>query len=100
MIYTGDYSDSDYPVEAKRHGIEGYVLVNATVDEEGRVTYVQVVEQDPADESYRFAETATRVAKTIRFSNPRHQPTQVRFKVKFDLKDKHGTAPSGGSNGG
>ena len=74
--------------------------MNATVDEEGRVTYVQVVEQAPADESYRFGETATRVARTMRFSNPRRQPTQVKFMVKFELKDKHTPPPTGGSNGG
>ncbi|MEJ0034522.1 MAG: hypothetical protein WDO68_00315 [Gammaproteobacteria bacterium] len=74
-----------------------YVLIaNATIDEEGRVTYVQIVEQEPADESYGFGEAAATYAKTIRFTNPQHQSTQVMFRVKFALADKHGdaTAPS------
>jgi TonB family protein len=81
-------SEGNYPAEAKRSGIEGSVLVNATIDEEGRVTYVQIVDEYPADEEYGFAAAADRVAREIRFSNPRHQTTQVKFRVKFALKDK------------
>lgn len=86
---------ANYPTQAKQHGIEGWALVNATVDEEGHVTYVQVVEISPADESYGFAEAAIGVAKSVRFANPKRQPTQVKFKVKFELAEKHaGDAPN------
>jgi TonB family protein len=81
--------DSNYPVEAKRRGIEGLVTVNASIDENGVVTYVQVVEQDPAVDDYGLADGAIRAAKLVRFSNPTHQPRQVRFRVKFELADKH-----------
>ena len=102
IIDAGAPSDSYYPVEAKRMGVEGYVLVNATIDEEGHVSYVQIVEQGPADESYGFGKAAAEYAKTMRFSNPKRESTQVKFKVKFALADKHGAAaaPSGGGNGG
>ncbi len=90
-------SEDNYPVEAKRRGIEGYVVVNATLDEEGHVTYVQIVNEYPADEEYGFAEAATRMAQSMRFSNPLHQTTQVKFQVKFELKDKHPPADSPGS---
>jgi TonB family protein len=105
MIDTsGAQDESNYPIEAKRHGVEGWAMVNATVDENGRVTYVQITEISPADTSYGFAEAATKVATSIRFDNPRREPRQVKFRVKFDLKDKHvgdppnlgGPRPAGG----
>jgi TonB family protein len=80
-------SEENYPVDAKRKGIEGYVVVNATLDAEVNVTFVQIVSEYPADEEYGFAESAARMAKTMRFSNPKHQTTQVKFKVQFALKD-------------
>jgi TonB family protein len=90
IIDAANASDeSNYPTKAKRHGVEGFVMVNATIDAEGRVTYVQITDLSPADMSWGFADAATQVAKKMKFSNPRHQPTQVKFKVKFDLKDKH-----------
>jgi hypothetical protein len=38
----------------------------------------------------------------VRFENPKRQPRQVKFRVKFDLRDKHGPGepPGGGGNGG
>jgi TonB family protein len=81
--------EDNYPTAAKRRGIEGVVLVNATIDAEGVVTYVQVVEEDPATDDYGFAEAAINTAKQVRFSNPTRQPRQVTFKVKFELTDKH-----------
>ncbi len=90
MVDTSQAQDeSNYPAKAKRHGIEGWAMVNATVDENGHVTYVQITEISPADTSYGFAEAATKVATSIRFNNPKREPTQVKFRVKFDLKDKH-----------
>ena len=79
-------------------------MVNATIDENGRVTYVQITEISPADASYGFAEAATKVAMGLRFDNPKREPRQVKFRVKFDLKDKHvgdppnlgGPRPAGG----
>jgi TonB family protein len=102
ILDSGDHSEANYPVEAKRNGIEGYAIVNATIDEQGRVTYVQIVELSPADASYGFGESAERVARTMRFKNDKGRPTQVKFKVAFQLKDKHGPgAPlDGGGNGG
>jgi TonB family protein len=92
MIDMGQPSDANYPVEAKRLGVEGWAIVNATIDESGNVTYVQILEISPADSSYGFAEAATHLAKTARFSNPTREPRQVKFKVKFALADKHGGA--------
>ena len=82
--------ESNYPTKAKRNGVEGLVLVNATIDAEGVVTYVQVVEQDPATtDDYGLAEAAIKTAKQVRFDNPKRQPTQVKFRVKFELPEKH-----------
>jgi TonB family protein len=102
ILDRGDLSDAGYPVEAKRNGVEGYAIVNATIDEAGRVTDVQIVELSPADTSYGFAESAERVARTMRFRNDKGQSTQVKFKVAFQLKDMHGPgAPlDGGGHGG
>jgi bla regulator protein blaR1 len=87
--------EDNYPAEAKRKGIEGRVVVNATLDEEGRVTFVQIIEEYPADEEYGFAAAAEKVARQIRFSNPKHQTTQVKFQVKFALSDKKQVPPDG-----
>jgi TonB family protein len=81
--------DSNYPIEAKRRGIEGLVTVNASIDENGVVTYVQVLELEPAVDDYGLADGAIRAAKLVRFSNPTHRPQQVKFRVKFELADKH-----------
>lgn len=97
IIDTGEASrnESLYPARAKRWGVEGWAMVNATLDEEGLVTDVQIIEISPADASYGFEEAATKVAMGVRFANPRHQPRQVKFRVKFDLADKHaGAAPN------
>lgn len=94
MVDMGDHSPENYPRHAMRHGVEGWALVNATLDEAGRVTDIQVVEHYPADESYGFAAAATRVASTVRFS-PSDQPgRQVKFKVKFALPELHAGEPS------
>jgi len=90
MIYHGDLSEDDYPRKAKRQGIEGLAIVNATIDADGNITATQVTVTEPATgDSYGFAEASARLAKTVRFSNPRHQPTQVKYKVKFELPEKH-----------
>ena len=95
IINGGDASrnESLYPARAKRWGVEGWAMVNATLDEEGHVTSAQVVEQYPADASYGFAEAATKVAMGVRFANKKGQPTQVKFRVKFALAGKHAMAP-------
>ena len=90
MIHMGDYSENDYPTQAKRRGIEALLLVNATLDADGNVTNAQIIDQTPGTEDYGFAEAAIRTAKTVRFSNPTHQPRQVKFRVKYELADKHG----------
>jgi TonB family protein len=93
IIATGAANyDSLYPARAKRWGVEGWAMVNATLDEEGQVTDVQVIEISPADTSYGFEAAATQVAMGVRFDNPTRQPRQVKFRVKFDLTDKHGGA--------
>ena len=90
MIFRGNYSPDDYPANARRHGIEASAMVNATIDGEGYVTNAQILDKSPAWEEYGFEETATRLAKTVRFSNPGGQTRQVKFRVKFELADKHG----------
>ena len=94
IVNSGDPGNHEslYPARAKRWGVEGWAMVNATIDEEGQVTYVQILETSPADSSYGFEEAATKVAMGVRFNNPTRQPRQVKFRVKFDLKDEHGGA--------
>ena len=38
----------DYPMNARRAGVEGYVVVELTLDAMGRVTHARVVESQPA----------------------------------------------------
>jgi TonB family protein len=90
MTHRGDYTSNDYPTDAMRRGVEALLLVDASIDANGNVTDAQILDQTPGTENYGFAEAAIRTAKTVRFSNPTHQPRQVRFRVKYELADKHG----------
>jgi len=57
-----------YPAEARRRGIEGYVVVRMRVGADGRVTDVVVVDADPPGV---FDESARRAANSYLFSPAR-----------------------------
>jgi TonB family protein len=102
MIYA-PASDDYYPIAAKRLGVEALVLVRSTVDGNGQVIGVEVLDIYPNDVDYGFGEQSELLARAMRFSNPRQQTAQVKFRVKFELRDKHpeqgGPTPDPGSPG-
>jgi TonB family protein len=86
-IDTGATKDIEryYPPEAARVGKETLVTVSVTLDVEGNVVDAVAVDPTLGDKSWGFDEAAERVARTLRFSNPRHAVTQSRVRVKFEL---------------
>jgi TonB family protein len=77
-----------YPIEAKRLGREGIVVISSMIDADGRVLDATVIDEYPTDVDYGFGAAARNVAYTMRFSNPRGEVTRVKFRVKFELSDK------------
>ena len=86
-IDTGTTKDIEryYPLEAARVGKETLVIVSVTLDVEGNVVDAVAVNPTSGDKNWGFDEAAVRVARTLRFTNPRHAPTQSSVRVKFEL---------------
>ena len=74
-----------YPSKAAQVGRETLLVVSVTVDAEGKVLEAKALAPTPSDTQWGFVEAAEQVARTLRFSNPRHAVTQSRVRVKFDL---------------
>jgi TonB family protein len=74
-----------YPPLAKQERVAGSVLLGATLDAEGNVIEVVVLDEQPAEPHYGFGAAALEVARTVRFANPRKAPIRVKFRVKFTL---------------
>jgi len=80
-----------YPVRALQDRVEGYVLLEFTVDEKGRVRDILVLNETPA--SYGFAKAAADAALKFKY-NPKIQDgiavatTGVREKFMFEMEKK------------
>jgi TonB family protein len=74
-----------YPAEADKAGIEGTVIMRATLDETGRLTDARVVSESPPDMG--FGAAASRLVQTFTYANPTGHPAEFAFKVKFDPKE-------------
>jgi TonB family protein len=86
-----DYGDlvqlgERYPEAAKQAGVGGRVTLGVTIDAEGRVLEVTVLDVQPSDPQYGFGETALELARNVRFANPGKAPVKVKFMVKFVLE--------------
>lgn len=75
-----------YPPLAKQERVTGSVMLGATIDAEGRVIEVVVLEEQPAEPQYGFGAAALGIARTVRFANPRNAPMHVKFRVQFKLE--------------
>jgi TonB family protein len=89
LIDAGDARDLAsleryYPPEAKRLGAEGLVTISISIDAQGRPTDTLILDETPLDVG--FGASASALVHTFRYSNPRHEPTQLSIKVKFELK--------------
>ena len=76
-----------YPPAAKRRGIQGWVKIKFTVDEQGRVTRVEVLEARPAG---IFDQSVIRCVSAWKFRPPTVEgiavKTQVTTKIRFELE--------------
>jgi TonB family protein len=79
--------DNFYPAVAKAERVEGFAVVRVEVDPMGQVVDVVVLETQPADPRYGFADAAIQVAQRTRFSNGSNQSGAMKFKVKFALAE-------------
>ena len=86
IIDPGDHSESNYPVEAKKHGINGLVGVVVTVDPEGHLTDARITSVYPTDADWGFGAAALAMARTMRFSNPTGRVAEIRYRAKFELQ--------------
>jgi TonB family protein len=87
IVDFGDLArlDEHYPPLAKQDRVTGSVLLGASLDAEGRVSELVVLDEQPAEPQYGFGAAAIEVARTVRFANPRKEPVHVKFRVKFAL---------------
>ena len=80
---VGTYEDLfrqvKYPAAAAARHIKGFVLVEATIDEQGHVSRADVVEGLGHD----CDEEATRLLKSAKYSNPTGAPQDIRVRVPF-----------------
>ena len=81
LVHLADY----YPVDAKKLGIEGMVVLAVTLDAAGRATDTRIISEEPREMG--FGAAASTAAHTIEYSNPTGRPTQMTFAVRFALKD-------------
>lgn len=77
-----------YPALAKQFGKGAAVTIALTLDAAGRVVDASVINPDTANAQWGFEEAGVRLARSLRFNNPRGVPTHSRIRVKFDPK-KH-----------
>jgi TonB family protein len=77
--------DHYYPAVAKHEKVTGSVVVEVDVDVLGQLVDARVVEAEPADPRYGFADAALEVARNTTYGNPHQRPASLRFKVKFEL---------------
>lgn len=96
MVMTDDSVDNPprameqpamtYPAEAKRRGVEGYVLLSVLIDRDGQVERVRVLESEPAGV---FDDVASSSIRRWRFRPAEYQGREVkvwaRQKIRFDL---------------
>lgn len=75
-----------YPKKARQSGIEGHVVVNILVDEQGRIERIKVLESVPQGV---FDDVALQGVKTWQFAPAQYQGKAVKVwakqKVRFSL---------------
>jgi len=72
----------EYPVQLKRDGVSGVVMVKCTIDEKGNVTETQV-EKSSND---AFDEPAVAALKKWKFKPAKQDGTPVAIKVSIPIK--------------
>lgn len=79
--------DAYYPEIAKHERVQGYAIVEVDLDVLGQLVDARVLQVEPADPRYGFADAALQVARKSGFTNDTRQVASLRFMVKFALTD-------------
>ncbi len=79
--------DIYYPAVAKHEKVSGYAVVEVDLDVLGQVVDARVLDVQPADPRYGFADAALQVAWKSSFRNSTQQVASMKFKVKFELTE-------------
>lgn len=79
--------DNYYPAVAKAEKVPGSVTVEVDLDALGQLVDARVLEVDPADPRFGFADAALQVARNTEYGAPSRQPSTLKFKVKFALTE-------------
>ena len=66
---------------------QGYAIVEVDLDVLGQLVDARVLQVEPADPRYGFADAALQVARKSGFTNDTRQVASLRFMVKFALTD-------------
>lgn len=79
-----------YPIRARLDGVEGYVLLEFTVDEKGKVVGITVLDESP--KGYGFARSAVRAAENFKYQartvdGKAVATPGVREKFEYSLED-------------
>lgn len=81
--------DPEYPREAAREGVGGWVDIQVTVAPDGRVIRSEVIESDPPRV---FERSAIRAIDRWRFEPPEaagiHEPQEGTYRISFVLEDE------------
>ncbi|MFW5826835.1 MAG: energy transducer TonB, partial [Alkalispirochaeta sp.] len=77
------YTPPRYPESARRRGLTGTVIVEATVGRRGRVVSVRIVDSSGVESLDR---AATRAVNTWRFAGSAQNQTSL-HRIRFDLED-------------
>jgi TonB family protein len=78
--------DNYYPAVARHENVSGYVVVEVDVDVLGQLVDVRVLEVQPADPRFGFADAALQVAQNNVYGNTSQQAGSMKFKIKFETK--------------
>ncbi len=79
--------DDYYPAVAKHEKVSGYAIVEVDLDAIGQLVNARVVEVEPADPRFGFADAALEIARNSQFGVLNEQPSTFKFKVKWLLED-------------
>jgi TonB family protein len=88
MIRSAANPDDYYPATAKHERVTGYAVVEVDVDALGQLVDARVLEVEPTDPRFGFADAALQVARNTKYGAPYQQPSTFKFKVKFALTDQ------------
>ena len=80
-LLRGETAAQHYPQRAKQEAVDGIVVVDLLLNEQGQVLEAQVVGESP--EKWGFGIAALDAAKTMEFVNPLKKLVLMSIKVEF-----------------